>query len=103
MASMSSMPPPRRAPRGLALLGLIALAPWGFLTMIEVDRGWEDAIWQYNPWRRDAIVLVWAGVIAAVAANGFAEARLRRLAWAALAAEIAAGVGWLVLLFATPS
>ena len=81
-----------RAPRRLALAGLLLVLPWGFLTMVEVDRGWEDAIWQSNPWRRDAIVLTWMGLGAALAANVLAEPAARWLAWAALGIELAAGI-----------
>jgi hypothetical protein len=93
----------RSAPRGLALAGLLLVLPWGLFTMIEIDRGWEDAIWQYNPWRRDAIVLTWIGLAAALDANITAESRARALAWTALGLEVAAGLAWMVLLFTTPS
>ena len=93
----------RRAPTALALAGLLALAPWGFITLIEVDRGWEDAIWHAEPWRGLAIGLFAVGAIAAVAALLAAMSLLRRLVWAALVLEAAAAAAWVVLTFATPS
>src|SRR5689334_6491831 len=93
----------RRVPSVLAITGLLLALPWAFFTMLEVDQGWEDAIWRYDPWRRDVIVVTWIGVLAGVAAAMLALGRSRRLAWAALAIEAAAAVTWTVLMFVTPS
>ena len=87
----------------LAVIGLLAALPWVSVTLVEVDRGWDDAIWQHNPWRGDAIVLTWVGALAAVIAATTAFGGPRRLGSATLAIELAAGLAWSVLLFVTPS
>jgi hypothetical protein len=93
----------RRAHTAFALAGLLALLPWGFFTLVEIDRGWEDAIWQAEPWRTFAIALTAVGAIAAVAALLAALSLNRRLVWAALALEATAAAAWVVLLFVTPA
>ncbi len=88
----------------LASIGALAVLPWVFVTLVEIDRGWGDAIWQHNPWRRDAIVLTWIGALAGLtaAAETFGGGP-RRLVYATLGVQLAAGLAWTVLLFATPS
>jgi len=95
----------RRAwPLWIAGAGCLLVLPWAFLTLIEVDSGWEDAIWPGGTSRVLAIAFTVGGAAAAVtavsAAIGYrSEGRQAslRLFLAALAAEALLGIAWIVL------
>jgi type IV secretory pathway VirB6-like protein len=92
-----------RVPTAAAIGGLFILLPWTGVTLSEVEHGWEDAIWHAAPWNDLAIGLLLVGALAALAALVAAITLVRRVAWAALAVEAAAAIGWLVLLYVTPT
>jgi hypothetical protein len=92
-----------RLPTACAIGGLFLLLPWTGVTVSEVQHGWANAIWHATPWKELAIGFLVVGAFAALAALVSAITLAKRAAWAALAVEGAAAIGWLVLLYVTPA
>lgn len=95
---------------GLAVLGCAALLPWVYVTIIEVDAGWGDAIWRYSPWTAYAWAATAAGAVAAGTAlltalryRSTGGRRLLRASALFLLAEVIAASAWVGLAFAAVS
>lgn len=104
-------PRPSRAPLVIAGFGLVAAGAWSFVTIVETDGGWEDAIWRYSSASKTmAVIATTVGAVAAISAF-IAACRLRSRhgdrsrTWllGSIATEVILFAAWIVLLYTAPS
>jgi hypothetical protein len=90
----------------IAAAGCLLVLPWAFVTAIETDSGWEDAVWTSGTSRFAAVGLTAAGgaaaltaLVAAIRYREEARGASLRLLGGALAAEVLLAVAWVVLAY----